>query len=111
MNNSSIFEKSHTDWPRIQALQDEDIDFSDIPEIDAEQMKRSVARFGGEPMPTGKVLIPLLLDLDVIDFFKEQAGEEHYQLLINEMLKVTIRQHEVESLAHRLFQDEVESAQ
>ena len=28
-------EKSKTDWPRIKAMKDEDIDYSDIPQLDA----------------------------------------------------------------------------
>lgn len=84
-------------------MQDEDIDLSEIPEITEEQMARAVLRIGGNPVPGGKVLVPLLLDADVLEFFKEQAGEGSYQLLINEMLKTTMRRHEVEPVAQRLL--------
>ncbi len=41
---------SETDWERIDAMQDRDIDFSDIPEVTEEQMRRAVLRVGGKPV-------------------------------------------------------------
>ena len=37
---------SQTDWEYVDALQDEDIDLSDIPEVTAEQMARAQLRVG-----------------------------------------------------------------
>ncbi|MCX6027750.1 MAG: hypothetical protein NT169_00425 [Chloroflexi bacterium] len=37
---------SMTDWDRVAAMRDEDIDFSEIPEITAEQMARARLRVG-----------------------------------------------------------------
>ena len=71
-------------------MRDEDIDLSDIPEITAEQMSRAVLRVGGRPVPKGKVLIPLLLDADVVTYFQEQAGEDYYADLINNVLKTAM---------------------
>lgn len=109
MNKNSISESSCTDWERIHAMQDEDIDISEIPEITEEQIARAVLRVGGQPIPQGKVLVPLLLDADVIEFFKAQAGEEQYHILINEMLKITIQHHEVEPLARQVFRKKTDS--
>ena len=90
MKKNSISKKSLTDWERIQTIQDKDIDLSDIPEITAAQMARAVLRVGGQPVPKGKVLIPLLLDADVVTYFQDQAGEGDYADLMNEVLKTAM---------------------
>ncbi len=38
-NNSSL--KSETDWARLDAMLDKEIDYSDIPELTAEEFKRA----------------------------------------------------------------------
>jgi hypothetical protein len=47
MNNEPSQKPSETDWARIDAMADEDIDFSDIPEITEAQIARATPRFGG----------------------------------------------------------------
>ena len=71
-------------------MQDEDIDLSDIPEITPEQMSRAVLRVGGQLIPKGKVLIPLLLDADVVTYFQDQASDGDYVELMNEVLKTAM---------------------
>lgn len=71
-------------------MSDDDIDLSEIPEITAEQMKRAVLRVNGLTVPTGKVLIPLLLDTEIVTYFQDQAGERSYADLINDVLKTVI---------------------
>jgi hypothetical protein len=39
--------ESRTDWDRIARMRDEDIDFSDIPEMTEEQFAKAVVRKGG----------------------------------------------------------------
>ena len=59
MNNVSSPTTSETDWARIDAMQDEDIDFSDLPEITEPtetQIARSKLRFGGVEVESGKAL-------------------------------------------------------
>ncbi len=68
-------------------MKDEDIDLSDIPEITEEQMARAKLRFGGRPVPEGKVCVNLLLDADIVEYFKRRAGGGEYNSLINEALK------------------------
>lgn len=48
MSNDESRRASLTDWERVLALRDEDIDLSDIPEVTAEQMQRAVHRIGGK---------------------------------------------------------------
>ena len=75
-------------------MRDEDIDLSDIPEVTEEQMARAVLRVGGEPIPKGKVCVPVLLDETVVDYFKNKADEHGYEKMIVEVLEAYIRDHE-----------------
>jgi hypothetical protein len=44
INNEPILKKSETDWARIDAMSDEDIDFSDCPEITPEMFAKAIVR-------------------------------------------------------------------
>jgi len=44
MNNEFTSSKSQTDWQRLDAMTDEDIDFSDCPEITSEMLTSAVVR-------------------------------------------------------------------
>jgi len=68
----------------VDAMRDEEIDFSDCPEITPDMVTRAVVRKGLQPLPA-QVEITLCLDRDVLAWFKAQ-GEE-YQNCINEALK------------------------
>ncbi|WP_129127335.1 BrnA antitoxin family protein [Geomonas oryzae] len=71
--------ESKTDWQRINALRDEDIDLSDSPELDETFFKEAVV------WPAQKKQITLRLDPDVLDFFKSQG--KGYQTAINKVLR------------------------
>ncbi|MEH1833910.1 MAG: BrnA antitoxin family protein [Nostoc sp.] len=86
MSKSFSFKASQTDWERIDAMQDEDIDFSDIPEVTEEQMKQAVLRVGGKPIERGQQRVDILLDAFIVEYFKSKAGEQGYQVLINQAL-------------------------
>ena len=53
MYKDSTSKDSQTDWERINAMQDEEIDLSEIPEINESQLKRAVLRVGGELLLKG----------------------------------------------------------
>lgn len=76
--------KSRTDWTRVRAMSDEDIDFSDSPEVTAEQFAKAIVREGLPPAPR-KVQLTLRLDTDVLDWFKAQGPG--YQTRINALLR------------------------
>jgi hypothetical protein len=63
---------SQTDWNRIDKMRDEDIDLSEIPEITAKQMARSVLRVSGKPVRKGKVQVKLSLGAGFVLYFKTQ---------------------------------------
>jgi hypothetical protein len=44
MNNKSIVSKSETDWARLDAMTDADIDLSDCPEVTSEMFAGAVVR-------------------------------------------------------------------
>ena len=50
MSKSFSSKASQTNWERIDAMQDEDIDLSDIPEVTEEQVRQAVLRVGGKPV-------------------------------------------------------------
>ena len=52
MNKTSISKDSDPEWKQINAMQDEDIDLSDIPEVEKHQMARATLRIGGKAVPS-----------------------------------------------------------
>ena len=93
MKNRSTTKKSEadqTDWKRINAMKDEDIDFSDIPEITPQMVARAVLRRNFKPLPRKKQLT-LRVDGDVVDWYKKQG--RGYQTRINTLLRAYMEEH------------------
>ncbi len=78
--------ESRTDWNRLKATPDSDIDFSDVPELDKEFFSRVRVR-----MPKKKKAVSLRLDPDVLDWFKHE--EKQYQTKINAVLRAYVEAH------------------
>ena len=97
---------SKTDWPRIKAMRDADIDLSDIPEITAEKAAHGVVRVAGKVVPRGKTRLTMYLDAAVVEFFKARAGARGYQTLINEALKQSIENESLENTLRRVIREE-----
>ncbi|RUS95230.1 hypothetical protein DSM106972_091070 [Dulcicalothrix desertica PCC 7102] len=91
MKEPNTSNKSQTDWQRVDAMTDEDIDFSDCPEITPEMFANSVVRRGLKPV-TKKVQVTLRVDSDVLDWFK--ARGHGYQTQINTLLRAYMEAHE-----------------
>jgi len=70
---------SMTDWKRIDAMRDEDIDFSDIPEMGPDFFANAIL------WPGPKQQITLRLDRDILKFFRKQG--RGYQTVINGVLR------------------------
>ena len=107
MSKNSISKTSQTDWAYVEALQDEDIDLTDIPEVTEEQMAQAVLRVAGQPVPRGKVRVTMLLDAAIVAYFEAQAGGRDYQTLINETLKEKIHGHGLETTLRRVIREEL----
>ena len=79
MKANNTKKRSKTDWKRIDALRDEDIDFSDIPELGPSFFVRAII------WPGPKKQITLRVDPDVLTFFRKQG--RGYQTVINAVLR------------------------
>ena len=84
MNNESILKKSLTDWEKLDNMTDEEIDFSDCPEITPEMLKSATVR-RGKKSHLQKETITLQIDRDVLQWLKNK--EESYQSYINTLLR------------------------
>ena len=91
MKKKNISNKSQTDWKRIDALNDEDINLSETPEIPAEMFARAVVRRGLKPTPR-KTQLTLRLDTEVLDWYKNQGAG--YQTKINALLRAYMEAHQ-----------------
>jgi uncharacterized protein (DUF4415 family) len=79
MSAQDLRKLSKTNWAKIKAMKDRDIDLSDIPELDDAFFVEA------KLWPGKKKQITLRLDPDVVEFFK--AGGRGYQSSINAALR------------------------
>ncbi|NJN98021.1 MAG: BrnA antitoxin family protein [Anaerolineales bacterium] len=91
MKQEATLNKSLTDWERIDAMTDEEIDFSDSPEITPEMFAKAVVRRGLQSR-SKKVQLTLRVDSDVVSWFKEQG--QGYQSRINALLRAYMEAHQ-----------------
>jgi uncharacterized protein (DUF4415 family) len=84
MNKPSSSKASKTDWKRVDAMRDEDIDLSDSPEVTPEMFAAAVVRRGLVAAPP-KEQVTLRLDGDVLKWFRSQG--KGYQTRINALLR------------------------
>jgi uncharacterized protein (DUF4415 family) len=78
--------KSRTDWDRLQAMTDSEIDLSDIPKIDRAIFKKMVIR-----MPQPKEMVSIRLDPEVLCWFRKHG--RRYQTRINSVLRSYVDAH------------------
>jgi uncharacterized protein (DUF4415 family) len=76
---------------RLDAMKDEDIDFSDNPELTPEMFARGIVRRNLKPIPPKKQLT-LRVDRDVVDWYKKQGPG--YQTKINSLLRAYMKEHQ-----------------
>ncbi len=91
MTKKNTLRKSETDWARIDAMTDEDIDYSDIPPITEEMFARGMLRKNFKPVPN-KNQENLPIDCDIIEFFKKQ--DFNYPQKINRILRAYMEAHQ-----------------
>ncbi|MBL0702097.1 MAG: BrnA antitoxin family protein [Desulfosarcina sp.] len=94
MKKKHTSQKSLTDWDRVDKLRDNDIDFSDIPEITPEMFAKAVLRKGLKPV-VRKTQVTLRIDEDILTWFKKQG--KGYQTRINSLLKAYKEAHQNKS--------------
>ena len=88
MNANNTKRRSRTDWKRVDALRDSEVDFSDVPELGPEFFSNAIR------WPGKKKQITLRIDPDVLAFFRNHG--KGYQTTINAVLR-----RYVESRKHR----------
>ena len=89
MKKPAISRKSRTDWRRVDALTDKQIDFSDIPEVTPEMFARAVVRRGLKPVPR-KEQLTIRVDSDVLEWYRRQGPG--YQTRINALLRAYMQE-------------------
>ncbi|XZO02458.1 MAG: BrnA antitoxin family protein [Microcoleus sp.] len=78
VNDSSNI--SGTNWAALEAMNDEDIDYSDIPPLRDEFFENATLR-----IPAAQARNLIQLDAEVIAWFREQSAE--YKTTINSVLR------------------------
>lgn len=81
MSAKSTKRLSRTDWDRVDAMSDEEIDTSEIPPLDERFFAEAELR-----MPASKSSITIRLDPEVLEWFKSQG--KGYQTRINSVLRM-----------------------
>ena len=94
MKKSTTTKKSQTDWVRLEAMSDNDIDLSDSPEIAPDLFAKAVVRQGLKPV-SRKSQLTIRLDSDVLTWFKSQG--RGYQTRINTLLRADMDAHREQS--------------
>jgi uncharacterized protein (DUF4415 family) len=77
---------SETDWARVDALTDDEIDTSDIPPLTEELFKRARVR-----MPRQTVAVTVHVDSEVLNWFKAQG--EDYERRMRAALRIYAEAH------------------
>ena len=91
MRKKPTSRKSETDWKRIDAMKDEDIDLSDIPEVPPEMFARGIIRRGLKPVRR-KDQLTLRVDSDVVAWYRKLGSG--YQTKINALLRAYMEEHQ-----------------
>jgi uncharacterized protein (DUF4415 family) len=88
-------------------MSDDEIDVSEIPEVDQRSMERARLRHGFEDVPPGKTRVNIYLDNAIVHYFKMKARGRGYQTLINESLAEVIRRQNLEDVLRRVIREEM----
>ena len=78
MNNKPILGKSETDWARLDAMTDADIDLSDCHEVTPEMFAGAVVRRS----ITNRASVMVTVDRDVLEWFQAQGDRADLQMAL-----------------------------
>jgi uncharacterized protein (DUF4415 family) len=101
MKHAASSQASQTDRAQLQAMRDEEIDLSDIPEVTPEMFARAVVL--RELAPRRKAQLTLRIDADVLDWFKSQG--RGYQTKINTLLRAYMEEVKTQTVLHEAKSD------
>ena len=82
----NVTKRSRTNWKRVDATKDSEIDYSEIPELGDEFFSRAAVRW-----PPEKKQLTVRIDADVITWLKSQG--KGYQTRLNRILRVAMESH------------------
>ena len=91
MKKKTISKQSETDWKRVEAMTNEQIDLTETPEVSAEMFARAIVRRGLKTIPR-KTQLTLRVDSDVLEWYKKQGAG--YQTKINALLRAYMEAHQ-----------------
>ncbi|WP_071527281.1 BrnA antitoxin family protein [Nodosilinea nodulosa] len=80
MSGKDLSNTSRTNWAALESLDDEGIDYSDIPPLTEEFFEKATLR-----IPATQVQQLVKIEPDVLQWFQAQGGE--YKALINSVLR------------------------
>ncbi len=86
MNENTLKNTSQTNWEKLEAMTDEEIDTSDIPPLDEKFFANAQLR-----MPRDKIAVTVSVEKDVVDWYQSQ-GEES-KALMSAALKIYAEAH------------------
>lgn len=86
MSANDLKKPSETNWAKVDAMTDKEIDTSDIPPLEEAFFANAKLR-----LPKGKVPVVISVDADVIAWFKAQGDE--YHKLLNAALRIYAEAH------------------
>ncbi len=86
MNEKNSKNHSKTDWARIDAMTDDEIDTSDSPELGEEFFANAQWR-----LPKNKRAAMLSVDSEVLEWFEDQGADFQYR--INAALRIYAEAH------------------
>lgn len=85
MKKQDLKKQSKTDWARIDAMADEEIDYTDIPEIGEDLFEQAT-------FVPAKQLVTIRLDTDVVAWLKRNG--RGYQTRANKILRAVMESQE-----------------
>jgi len=87
MKENIMSKQSKTDWDRIDAMSDEDIDTSEIPPLDDDFFANAELR-----IPERKIPITVCIDPDILVWYRSLG--KGYQTRINSVLRMYMEAHQ-----------------
>jgi uncharacterized protein (DUF4415 family) len=85
---SNIEHKLKNEMNKLNSMSDEDLDFSDIPEIDFNKLGKPIIGKFYRPL---KKPISIRMDVDVLEWFKSYSN---YQKIINTICRSYMQKHQ-----------------
>jgi uncharacterized protein (DUF4415 family) len=82
--------ESRTDWARVRAKTEEDLDHDIASDPDFKDIPKDWYKNAEAVMPSTKKLLSLRLDADVVDWFKQRGPG--YQTRMNAVLRAFVQQ-------------------